>query len=48
MHLAVVEVDLHIGHPVTCQDAFLARLHGALLHGGHEYAIHVLADQGVA
>ena len=43
VHLAIVELDLHIHHAIAGQDAFLARLHDALLHRRHETPVHVLA-----
>src|SRR5262249_11557583 len=45
VHFAVVKIHFHVHHTVAGQDAFLGGFEHALLHRGHEYAVHVLARQ---
>ena len=48
VHFAVVKVDLHVHHAVAGDDAVGAGAVDAFLHGGHEHAVHILADEGVS
>ena len=47
VHFAVIKVDLHVDHAVAGDDAVGAGAVDAFLHGGHEHAVHILADEGV-
>ena len=48
MHLAVVEIDLDVHHPIAGNDPFGASGVDPFLHRRHEDAIHVLPGQGLS
>ena len=47
VHFAVVKVDLDIHHAVAGEDAVCGGAVNALLDGGHEYSVDILANKGL-
>ena len=45
VHLAVVKINLHVGHAAAGENALVANLRHAFLDRRHKVAVHVLADE---